>query len=452
MIGVMKKHRTAHAKKKAAPTSHARSMVEAENFGASSPAQGRLTVVRTEHDLRRVRKGDIVQFRREGDLVAYVTQAFDTGACGFIASCGRTNHGVIAAKELSVPFYVIRDHILKAGAFYTLSRGVITEGREALPAAPKPQYPQPSKTKTEVRINLGFPSRRIEQEPALATYSDGVGFARLEFAILGIIGNQHPITYLLKHGHERFVSKLYAELQPAVKAFSGKSFWIRMDDFSPQQLKELKGGEKYEITTGNELVSFRGIARSIDPKWLDLGNFEHRLKGVRWVELQLRALAMLSKDFPKTQIGVFVPMVHDVSEYRAWKSLAEPILGNVDYGLMVEVPSVAGEGIRPFLDEHLISFMIIGSNDLTALTLGLDRNDMRLQHLFNEEHPSVLRAMEETIRNCKAHGVKTAIGGAAASRPSLIKRLFKTGIDVFSVNPDMETVTSVRDVLAQLEK
>ena len=425
------------------------SFFNAKNFGAPVPAQGTLVVVRKEEDVRKIKKKSLVQFYLHGDLVTYVTRAFDRGAVGFIANCGRTNHGVIAAKELQVPFY-ITSKSLRERTFYTLTDGKVVTGSVDIQKPAHISY-KPLHTKTEVRINLGFPNRRLRESPLLATHADGVGFARLEFIILGIIKDLHPITYLLKYGEKKFVRELQNELRLAVHAFSGKSFWIRTDDFSPQQLKEQKGGGRYEDATGNELLSFRGVARSIDDAWCDLGSFEPSLQGVSWIGLQLSAIAQLINRFPKTRIGVFVPMVHDVSEYRRWKMLAAPILKNAEYGVMVEVPSIAGRGILPFVKEKLIDFMVIGSNDLTALTLGIDRNDERLQHLFSEEHPSVIRAMRETIRLCKKHGIVTAIGGAAASRPSLIAALYKSGIDIFSVNPDLETVMQVKSILKKLE-
>ncbi len=176
------------------------------------------------------------------------------------------------------------------------------------------------------------------------------------------------------------------------------------------------------------------------------------MAGVSWIEPQFRAVARLAENFPQTRLGIFAPMVHDVSEYRHWRQMtARTIMSKINYGVMVEVPSIAGDGIIPFLEEKLIDFMIIGSNDLTALTLGLDRKDARFADIFNEEHPRVVAAMTKTIEHCRAAGVLTAIGGEAASRPSLMAKLHAAGIDIFSVSPHASIVHGCKQIIKELE-
>lgn len=392
-------------------------------------------------DLDKIEKGDWVIFEVKGDLLVYVVKAADRGASGFIADCGKTNHGVIAARELGIPFYI-------GDVNKILSENVFEKKRSIGQVKP-----YKIKTKTQVFINLGFPKRSIVKNPSLPEIADGIGFARIEFVILEVTSGYHPISYIAKYGPAKFEDEIYNHFKDAVDKFAGKRFWIRTDDFSPNQLLTLKGGKKYESGTFDELVGFRGIARAIDYKWQDLGNFEPSLKGVSWINLQFRAIARLARDFPKTRLGIFAPMVHDVSEYKKWLSKAKKVIkSNMDYGVMVEVPAIAGNGIKPFLTERLIDFAIIGSNDLTALTLGIDRSDLRFSKLFDEENPRVLDAMKQTIKLCKQNGVLTAIGGEVASRESLMTKLYNSRIDIFSVSPNAETIYKARRHISNLEK
>ena len=96
--------------------------------------------------------------------------------------------------------------------------------------------------------------------------------------------------------------------------------------------------------------------------------------------------------------------------------------------------------------------MIFGSNDLTALTLGIDRSDPGLQYLFNEEQPSVLSFMIKTVEECKKRNVLTAIGGEAASKQSLMKKLYQAGINAFSVSPNIETISNSKKFIRDLEE
>lgn len=427
--------------------------VESKNFGADRAVHGIVRTVRRKKDLDKILSGDIVFFEKcTEDPLVMVVRAIDKGAAGFLGDLGRTHHGVIAAKELGRPFYFMAGPGIVEGITYTLANGMVREGHHEIPHEQKKTEANRIFTKKKVMINMGFPSRGIMENTALAQEADGVGFARIEFVILEILEGIHPIHYLLANSAKVLEDNIYEHFFSAVRAFTGKSFWIRTDDFSPRQLFTLDGGEQYEEGRFEELVGFRGIARAVDPRWLNLGSIEEKLEGISWIGIQMRAIARLCQTCPETRIGVFAPMVHDVNEFRTWRMLAEKELGkNAQYGVMVEVPSIAGEGIRPFLDERLISFMVIGSNDLTALTMGIDRNDPRLSHLFNEEHPSVMRLIKDTIRLCEENGVMTAIGGEAASRESMIETLFHAGISAFSVAPDRETIRRVREKISMLE-
>ncbi len=421
-----------------------------QDFGTF--ARGRFKKVFHLSDLKKISKGDLVHIVYDGDILGLVIRAIDLGVVGFAGNFGKTDHGVIAAKELGISFHLTSMNF-SGDKIYSLSNNEVIEGPVKFPTKKKNLIQTRISTDKKVCINLGFPNRCISDLSVLPDLADGVGFARMEFAILEMMAGQHPLKYLKKHGPNKFSDELYKHFAKSVKRFEGKIFWIRTDDFSPNNLFHLKGGKDYEKETSNEIVGFRGIARSIDNKWLNLGNFEPSLDNVSWPGLQFEVINRLASEFPATKIGLFAPMVHNAQEYKTWKSLAQKIITSpVAYGVMVEIPALSGEGILPFLEENLIDFMIFGTNDLTSLILGVDRSDVRLSHLFNEENPAVLRAILKTIEYCKAYGVSTAIGGQAASRPSMISHLYKAGLDIFSVNPDLTTVQNTKKVLFNLEK
>ena len=423
------------------------------NYGCREDVAGKLRTIKLLKQINQILPGEIIVLKLSGDLLIPVLQAIDRGAVACIADCGKTNHGVIAAKELGLPFYIGNQNDLRNGYYYSLLENQIHPGKMPIKTSKNANRRLAPATNKNLFINLGFPKRVLKHNPQLFSAVDGVGFARLEFCIAEIIGRLHPVEYLRRFGEEKLLIEIYKEFAKVADKFSGKRFWIRTDDFSPAQLVQLEAGKKYESHIGNELVSFRGISRSIHPDWQNLGNLEKKLTGVSWIGIQFKALNILARDFPKVKFGVFAPMVHDVSEYKVWRKIADKFIKQpIDYGVMVEVPALTGKGITPFIKSKLIDFMIFGTNDLTALTLGIDRSDNRLAYLFNEENPVVLNSLYETIAICKKAKVLTAIGGAAASRPSLIKKLFTAGIDIFSVNPDRETINQTRQFIYKLER
>jgi len=147
-----------------------------------------------------------------------------------------------------------------------------------------------------------------------------------------------------------------------------------------------------------------------------------------------------------------LPFVINVDEVVKAKELMrevglEPIEG-VEFGVMIETP--ASCWIIEDLCKEGINFISFGTNDLTQLTLGVDRNNSRIQNLFDEMHPAVLKQMKKVIKICKNYGVETSICGQAGSNPEMAKFLVKTGIDSISVNTD--SVHKIRKIVAMEEK
>ncbi len=236
---------------------------------------GRLKIIDSWEDMAKIEPGNLILAKVKEDLLVFILRAIDRGAIGFIGNYGSTHHGLIAARELGIPFYTTHQDNFREGEEYILnndsasiapvaSSGDLAEAKEVYEYTP---------SRTKIFINFGFPGRTLARQPDLAKLADGVGFARLEFVILEIVNGIHPLAFMAERGHRALEDAIYEQLASSVAAFAGKDFWIRTDDFSPHQLRSLRFGERYERALGDELVGFRGVSRAINDEWLDLLTF-----------------------------------------------------------------------------------------------------------------------------------------------------------------------------------
>ncbi|MFQ5711006.1 MAG: putative PEP-binding protein [Candidatus Geothermarchaeales archaeon] len=414
------------------------------NVGNPGPAGGRLKCVNSLEDIEEVRGGDIVLIPRdayEGDNLLPFYRCIKGGAVGILTERGgKADHGAVAAKELGIPCIVNfdasvdlsslegEDVVIRGGEMY---RGVEDLSLET----PERKMGKTPETRAKVRINLGFPEV-IDMHPKLLDLADGVGFMRLEFVMLDILDNEHPLQYVDRMGQEALAEHLSRRIKPVVREFGerGKTVWIRTDDFSTSQLMQMRGGEAFEVEEQNPMLGWRGIRRSIDEP--------------RFIHPQFQALRFLV-DEGHHNMGVFPPMTRVIDEYLAWRGIAEDLgLRDVDYGLMVETPSSALT-FEDFVGH--VDFMIFGSNDLIQFTLAIDRSNVRLQDLFDERRKAVLKLMEMVINHCRENNIESCIGGQGGSNPDLMRTLLGFGISGTSVNPDIETVAMMRDCIAAFE-
>ncbi|MDP3918346.1 MAG: aldolase/citrate lyase family protein, partial [Nanoarchaeota archaeon] len=153
-----------------------------------------------------------------------------------------------------------------------------------------------------------------------------------------------------------------------------------------------------------------------------------------------------------TKLGIMIPLVTDVEQVRKAKRIFKESTGleptkDIEFGIMVETP--AAVQIIDELCQEGISFVSLGTNDLTQFTLACDRNSARVAKLYNELHPAVLRQIKRVIHACKRHNVKTSICGQAGSKPEMAKFLFEQGVDSISANPD--AVYTIRKLIYKLE-
>ncbi len=362
---------------------------------------------------------------------------------------GRTCHAAIIARELGIPAVVgcgNATQLLKDGQGVTVScaegdTGYIFEGelgfdikQNSVDAMPELPF--------KIMMNVGNPDRAFDfaQLP-----NEGVGLARLEFIINRMIG-VHPKALLnydslppdIRDSVDKrvagyndpvgfYVEKLVEGISTLAAAFWPKKVIVRLSDFKSNEYANLIGGKLYEPEEENPMLGFRGASRYISESFRDC------------FELECRAMKRVRNEMGLTNVEIMVPFVRTLGEAsQVIDLLAENGLARGENGLriimMCELPSNA-----LMADEFLEFFdgFSIGSNDLTQLTLGLDRDSGIIAHLFDERNPAVKKLLASAIAACNKAGKYIGICGQGPSdHPDLAKWLMEQGIESVSLNPD----------------
>ncbi|WP_409522476.1 phosphoenolpyruvate synthase [Nitrincola sp. MINF-07-Sa-05] len=362
---------------------------------------------------------------------------------------GRTCHAAIIARELGIPAIVgCGDATAKLndGQLVTVScaegdTGRAYEGKLAFEHQTNTVGAMPP-LPFDIMMNVGNPDRAFDFQ---SLPNAGVGLARLEFIINRMIG-VHPKALLnfdqqsrdMKQTIERriagyaspvdfYVDKLVEGISTLAAAFYPKKVIVRMSDFKSNEYGHLIGGERYEPVEENPMLGFRGAARYISESFRDC------------FELECRALKRVRDEMRLTNVEIMVPFVRTVGEAcQVVELLAENGLKRGENGLrvimMCEIPSNALLADK-FL-EYFDGFSI-GSNDLTQLTLGLDRDSGIIAHLFDERNDAVKRLLEMAIVACRKADKYIGICGQGPSdHPDLARWLMEQGINSVSLNPD----------------
>ena len=392
---------------------------------------------------------------QEGDILVTEMTTPDWVPAMKIASAvvtdlgGKTCHAAIVSRELGVPAIVGCENatkVLRDGQVVTVEgqRGLVFKGaiaqREAEKTAVVPvDFSAQMTTGTKVYVNLAVPE--IAEKVARETNADGVGLLRAEHLMLSI--GKHPRLLLEEGGNQVMIDTFARGIGQVAEAFFPKPVIYRFLDFKPDEFLELPGGEKYERNHvgPNPMIGYRG---------------QHRyIKEDDIFRLELQAIQKVRDTMGLNNVWVMLPFVRTRRVFRqAVQIMREEGLdhrANADFQLwiMVEVPSACFM-IEEFCKEGIdgISF---GTNDLTMLVLGVDRNDVSVQDLYDERNLGVLRAIAYTIAVCKKHGVTTSICGQAPSvYPDYLEFMIRCGCTSISVLPD--TVVSSRRGVAMVEK
>lgn len=351
---------------------------------------------------------------------------------------GRTAHAAIVSRELGIPCVVgteIATKILKDGLEITVdgSRGRAYQGRVIEEGVTMPRIipRRRLRTRTKVYVNLAEPEMA---EVVAARDVDGVGLLRAEFMIAQI--GEHPRLMLTEGKGDRFVDMLTGGIATFAKAFHPRPVVYRTTDFKTNEYRNLNGGEKYEDFEENPMLGYRGCYRYTR----ELDTFK----------LEIDAIKKVREKY--NNLWVMIPFVRFVDEMAEVKKIleAEGLSQTADFKLwmMVEVPSNVFL-IDKFIDTG-IDGVSIGSNDLTQLILGIDRDSPKLADKFDERNEAVLLAMEKVIKTCNNKGITTSICGQAPSvYPELTEKLVEWGITSISVSPDM--IDETRQIIAVAE-
>lgn len=432
----------------------------------SKVAAGNVHVIRDPKQIREFKKGEVlVTTMTDPDWEPIMKMASaivtDKG--------GRTSHAAIVSRELGLPAIVGAGNatkILKTGMFVTVdttgSAGIITLGKAKRIEMREHSLGALPDTKTKIMVNVASPDIAFENSFLPV---DGVGLAREEFIIASTIGI-HPLALLnfkkqspaIRAAIQKkmagwgsptdfYVDNLAYGIARIGAAFAPRPVIVRFSDFKTNEYATLLGGGAYEPKEENPMLGWRGASRYYDPKFKEA------------FILECRALVKVREKMGLTNVIPMIPFCRTVEEAQLVlgimakhgliaKSLAKGKDKTTPVYMMCEIPSnilLAEE----FLD--LFDGMSIGSNDLTQLTLGLDRDSGIVTHIANENDESVRALVSMIIRKCAARGKYIGICGQGPSDlPDFAEFLVKEGIESMSLNPD--SVVKTIEHIAEIEE
>ena len=440
---------------------HSAVLATGRSVGAAI-GQGKAQVIRNVSQINQFRPGEVlITNRTDPDWEPIMKQA----SAIVTNQGGRTCHAAIIAREMGIPAIVgcnDATETISTGQDVTISCSEGDEGHVFTGLLPYEVHETAldnlPRTKTQILMNVGNP----EQAFGFASYpADGVGLARLEFIIANHI-KAHPLALMkfdeledpaakaeiaeltkLYEGDRAqfFVDKLARGVAMIAAAFYPKPVVVRMSDFKTNEYAGLLGGRQFEPKEENPMIGWRGASRYYDPNYREA------------YALECKALKIVRDEMGLTNVIPMIPFCRTPDEGR--KVIAEMEKNGLKQGenglqiyVMCELPSnviLADEFSKVF------DGFSIGSNDLTQLTLGLDRDSSLVAHLFDERNEGVKRMVKMAIETAKKNGRKIGICGQAPSDyPEFAEFLVELGIDSISLNPDSVLKTVLR--IAEVEK
>lgn len=357
---------------------------------------------------------------------------------------GMTCHASIVARELGVPCIVgtrCATTELADGTMVTVdgTKGEVRAGAEMVAAIAVTEQESSHAatsvpTGTKIYVNMAMAEHA---ETVAALDVDGVGLLRAEFMLTDALGGRHPKDLIARGEQRTFVDAMANSLGRIASAFGTRPVIYRSTDLRSNEFRGLTGGDKYEPVENNPMIGFRGCFRYIREPEL--------------FALEMEALARVRERSPN--VHVMIPFVRTRWELEECLALIDASPLGHQRGLhrwvMAEVPSVVH-----WLPEYIgmgIDGVSIGSNDLTQLVLGVDRDSQVCSELFDESDPAVQDAISRIVRIARARGITSSLCGQAPStRPDFAEFLVRLGITSISVNPD--AVPAARRSVAAAEQ
>ena len=419
--------------------------------------RGKVKLIKDISEINLVEEGDVlVTAMTNPDMVPAMRK------CAGVVTDegGRTCHAAIVSRELQIPCIVgakTATKTLKTGDSVTVDavRGIVYEGEVLKEKEEKKSEKVEGNvssianldelrnlfaptTATKIYMNLGGPEL-IERYKNLPM--DGIGLMRTEFIFTNMIG-AHPM-YLVKTGQgDLMVEKLAEGISKVAQAIYPKNLVVRTSDFRTNEFRGLKGGDEVEPIEANPMIGWRGVSRYISPEYE---------QGFR---LECQAIKKVREEYGLTNVIVMLPFVRTPEELKVVKGImAEEGLvqsKNFKIWIMAEVPAVVLQA-EEFAE--LVDGFSIGSNDLTQLVMGADRDSGILNNMgyFDERNDAVKIALKTIINAANKKGITCSICGQGPSQyPELAEFLVECGITSMSVNPD--TVEYTRRLVASVEQ
>ena len=411
-------------------------------------AAGRAHVIENPEDIDDFKEGEIlVTTMTAPDWVPAMKKAkaivTDAG--------GMTCHASIVSRELGIPCIVgtksrseEATKTITNGQMITVDAtngivydGILEEATKKAEPAVEARYVEPTPiTATKIYMNLGDPDL-AEKYGVLPC--DGIGLMREEFIWTTFI-HEHPM-HLIETGRRDFAIDTLAEgMRKVCAVLAPRQVVLRLSDFKSSEYRDLNGGDKYEPEESSALLGFRGASRYYDERYAPA------------FLLELEAIKKVRNEFGFKNLQVMIPFCRTVKEAaEVTRIMAEHGLQrNADFKvwLMAEIPAniILADQFNQYVDGYSI-----GSNDLTMLVLGCDRDNETVQHIYDERNLAVKRAIKHLIETAHKDGKTVSICGQAPSvYPEFCEFLVKHGIDSISVNPD--AVVSTKKMVAQLEQ
>lgn len=410
---------------------------------AASPgrASGRVKILREGDSLDVIKQGDIlVTQMTTPDMVPAMSRA----AAIITDEGGMTCHAAIVARELGIPCIVGTGNstrVLQDGQVVTVdgNLGLVYEGSE-MSSEEKQDRPTSAEavpvTATKILVNIGIP-HKAEEYAKLPV--QGVGLLRIEFLFTSYV-EEHPLSLLEQGRGEELVDKLAEGLAIVGRAFYPRPVLVRTSDFKTNEYREMKGGSRYEPQESNPMIGWRGCSRYVSEEYREA------------YKLELLAIKKAREEMGLKNLWVMLPFVRTVEELKTIKKMMDEVGLKRDRDfklyLMAEVPCnifMADE-----FAEHCDGFSI-GSNDLTQLIMGADRDSEILGRMgyFDERNEAIKRAIAHLIKVAHEKGKTVSICGQAPSvYPEFTEFLIREGIDSISLNPDtvMKTIPMVASI------